>query len=161
MTEMQQVDNAPTRLQRATSRVRPRRTDLFGVVGWPLTIALLVIIAYPIVNMLQRTFIKHGSVGLGPLRLLIHDPTFIQSCKNTLIIVAIAGTSALIIGTLFAWLNERTDASWGVDLEARASHPPPDPSRLPCSRLDIRRPADGRVLELLPTYRACRMSAYI
>jgi iron(III) transport system permease protein len=88
--------------------------DLFGVFGWPLTIALVVLIVYPIGTMLKQAFIVNGSPVLGPLRLLVHDPTFITACKNTLIIVSIAGTFALVLATLFAWLNERTDASFGA-----------------------------------------------
>src|SRR5262249_24922203 len=103
----------------ATTAGKPRarrrlRGDLFTVLGWPLTIALLVLILYPIGTMLWRTFVPGGNLDLSPFRDLIHDPTFVTSCKNTLIIAAIAGPAAVAIGTLFAWLNERPDSSFGA-----------------------------------------------
>jgi iron(III) transport system permease protein len=48
------------------------------------------------------------------MTVLFRDPAFLASVENTLIIIGISGSSALVIGSVFAWLNERTDASFGA-----------------------------------------------
>jgi iron(III) transport system permease protein len=111
VTEVTQT--APPRAGAGTLRDRLWKLDASSVLGWPLTIGLLALIAYPLGTMLKRTFVVDGSVRLQPLRDLASDPTFTKSVENTLIIIGTAGTLALVLAAVFAWLNERTDASFG------------------------------------------------
>jgi iron(III) transport system permease protein len=104
---------APPRAGRGGLHGRVRKLDASSVLGWPLTIALLVLILYPLGTMLKRTFIVGGRPHLQPLRDLANDPTFTKSVENTLIIIGTAGTLAIVLAAIFAWLNERTDASFG------------------------------------------------
>jgi ABC-type Fe3+ transport system permease subunit len=59
-------------------------------------------------------FVGPAGVSLTPLRAILRDPSFSKAFLNTLIVIAVAGTSAVLLGALFAWLNERTDGNFGV-----------------------------------------------
>ena len=61
-----------------------------------------------------RTFVGPAGINLTPLRAILRDPSFSKAFLNTLIVIAVAGTSAVLLGALFAWLNERTDGNLGV-----------------------------------------------
>ena len=96
------------------TRSRRWRLDLFAVVGVPLVLALLLLIVYPLTTAVIRTFVGPAGVSLTPLRAILRDPSFSKAFLNTLIVIAVAGTSAVLLGALFAWLNERTDGNLGV-----------------------------------------------
>lgn len=90
------------------------RVDLFAALSVPLVIALVLLIVYPLAMALLRTFVPAGGPDLTPLQQVIQDPSFADAFVNTLIVIAVAGTAALFLGSLLAWLNERTDASLGI-----------------------------------------------
>jgi iron(III) transport system permease protein len=113
MTNLEQTPPLGARTAGSALRDRVRRLDASSLLGWPLTLALLALILDPLGTMLRRTFVVGGSLNLQPLRDLADDPAFTKSVENTLIIIGTAGTFAIILGALFAWLNERTDASFG------------------------------------------------
>ncbi|MGH8915895.1 MAG: ABC transporter permease subunit, partial [Acidimicrobiia bacterium] len=95
--------------------LRPRRGfDLFGVLGWTLTVALLWLIMFPLLSTFVRVFTPSGSFDFGAMTKVISDPEFHEASLNTAIVLLVAGSAALLIGSVFAWLNERTDASFGV-----------------------------------------------
>jgi iron(III) transport system permease protein len=96
------------------SRVRHSRVDLSAGLGLVITLGLLVLIVYPLVETVRMYFFPGGTFTLSPITVLLDQSAFLVSVKNTLIVVAVSGTSALIIGSVFAWLNERTDASFGA-----------------------------------------------
>ncbi len=111
------TDLAPVREPRPRARLSslPRvRLDVFAILGLPLVIGLLLLIVYPLATALGRSFVGRDGIDLAPLQALLRDPGFSRSFMNTLIVIAVAGSSALLIGSLFAWLNERTDASFGA-----------------------------------------------
>jgi len=96
------------------TRLRRWRLDVFAVVGVPLVLALLLLIVYPLTTAVIRTFVGPTGINLAPLRRILADPAFSKAFLNTLIVIAVAGTSAVLLGSLFAWLNERTDGNLGI-----------------------------------------------
>jgi iron(III) transport system permease protein len=89
------------------------RLSGFGVLGMAFTVVLIALIVYPIYTMVHDAFFTGGGVHLGAIREVIDDPAFRAAAKNTLLLVITSGTAAMLIGTLLAWLNERTDANMG------------------------------------------------
>ena len=96
------------------SGLRHTRVDLSAGLGVLITLGLLVLIVYPLVETVRTYFFPGGTFTLSPITVLLDQSAFLEAVKNTLILVAVSGTSALIIGSVFAWLNERTDASFGA-----------------------------------------------
>jgi iron(III) transport system permease protein len=126
--------------------LRRWRLDVFAVVGVPLVLALLLLIVYPLTTAVIRTFVGAAGINLAPLRRILADPAFSKAFLNTLIVIAVAGTSAVLLGSLFAWLNERTDGNLGIVSGSRpraAAHPPGGAG----PRVDVPGRADCRLPE--------------
>lgn len=100
------VEEPPTR--------KRRRPDVLAVISWPLTLALLATIVYPLILAFVDAFTGDAGFTIAPLRRLLADPEFFQALSNTGILLVTAGSLALIVAAVFAWLNERTDASFGA-----------------------------------------------
>jgi iron(III) transport system permease protein len=99
---------------RDSGALRRLRIDLFGLIGWPIVVALVALIVYPLVTAVVRSFVGPTGLDLEPLQAVLGDPAFGRAFGNTLIVIALAGTAAVVVGSIFAWLNERTDASLGA-----------------------------------------------
>ena len=98
-----------------TPRLEPvRRLDIFSALAWPLALGLLLLVLYPFAATLIRTFVVDGQFDLTPLGKVLSDEAFFQAARNTIVLLLISGSAALVIGSFFAWLNERTDASIGA-----------------------------------------------
>jgi iron(III) transport system permease protein len=98
----------------AAPRPPSRRPDAFAILGWPLTIVLSVLIVYPLGSTFVEAFTDSGGIDLTALRWVLDDPAFARAARNTGILLVTAGPLALAVGSLFAWLNERTDARMGA-----------------------------------------------
>ncbi|WP_049564077.1 ABC transporter permease [Streptomyces sp. SBT349] len=94
------------------------RPDLFGLLGLALTLAVLGFIAYPLASTIVTSFVDGGALDLTPMRLVLTDSALHRAARNTGTVLVTAGPLALLIGSAFAWLNERTDARlrWLSDL---------------------------------------------
>ena len=101
-------------MARAPAGGPARRLDPFPLVAWPLAIVLLLLITYPFGATLVDTFVRDGHLDLTPLTTVLGDDAFHRAAQNTIVLLVISGSAALLIGSLFAWLNERTDASIGL-----------------------------------------------
>jgi iron(III) transport system permease protein len=97
------------------ARIGPRRRipGPLEVVSLVLSLALLLVIIYPLVATLFRSFVVDGRVDLSPFGEVLTDPAFLEAARNTGILFLTAGPLALIVGSFFAWVNERTDARMG------------------------------------------------
>jgi len=95
------------------TRQRRRMPGPFEIVSLVLSLALLVVIVYPLVATLVRSFWVDGTLDLSPFATVLGDPAFLEACRNTGILFVTAGPLALVVGTFFAWVNERTDARMG------------------------------------------------
>jgi iron(III) transport system permease protein len=72
---------------------------------------MAAVILTPVVVIFFRTL---SSGGLDMFRNAAAVPTIGTAIRNSIIVVGCAGALAIIIGTAFAWLKERTDADLGI-----------------------------------------------
>jgi iron(III) transport system permease protein len=98
----------PSRVRKVASRVRP-----FEAVGGLFGLVLVVLVIVPIAYMLEQAFVSHGSVSLTPFRRALALTDIDVAARNTVILIVVGGAVAMVVGTFFAWLNERTDAKLG------------------------------------------------
>ena len=80
--------------------------------------AAAALILYPLARVLIRLFFVDGSLNLEPLRRVIELENLGTLLLNTVVLVVVGGGIALVIGSVLAWLNERTDARMGVLTDA-------------------------------------------
>lgn len=78
-----------------------------------LAVAIAAVIIYPLGVMFVAAFGPDAAVRRVGLVAALAEVNTIPVLVNTLIVVGASGLIALILGALFAWLNERTDASTG------------------------------------------------
>ena len=76
-----------------------------------LTVAVLVL--WPLTVSAVKLFFPDGSLDLQPFRDAFGAPGFLDVLLNTGIAVGSSAVLALFFGCVFAWINERTDASLG------------------------------------------------
>jgi iron(III) transport system permease protein len=74
---------------------------------------LLLLILYPIIRMVARAFFPQSGLELSPFVTTVQQPWFWPVVRNTLVAVLAAAALALVVGSVLAWLNERTDAGLG------------------------------------------------
>lgn len=102
-TAVQEVGKAKPRFQ-----IGPFRT---------LSIALATLMAvlaiYPLSRVIAGLFVTREGFTLSPLGALFGIPDLWELIFNTLTIVIASSVIALILGSIMAWLNERTDARMG------------------------------------------------
>lgn len=98
--------------QRRLISVRGRNVA-FTVVAMAITLVILGLIVYPLGIMLARVYFPGGRFNLDAITKVFENPSVLKAMLNTVIVVVASGTLALVLGSVFAWLNERTDASLG------------------------------------------------
>ncbi|MET0767377.1 MAG: iron ABC transporter permease [Aeromicrobium sp.] len=87
-----------------------RRWSAFNIVAIGIGLLAAVTIIGPIVGMILRLILEGGE---NPFAQALALPGIGEVLVNTAIIVVVAMPFGLIIGSLFAWLNERTNARMG------------------------------------------------
>ncbi len=103
---------APQRYARWAQQVRHR--PLHAITA-AVTLVLCALLLYPLVIMIWRTFVLDGDViGFDEFERVFTDPRTRSVIVNTAIILFTAGPLALVVGGMLAWLNERTDARFGI-----------------------------------------------
>src|SRR5690606_33358683 len=75
---------------------------------------LAAVVIYPVATIVFRLFTSDGSPSLSSFEKAMQQPGIFGVVTNTIIVVAVSAFLATVGGTLFAWLNERTDARMGV-----------------------------------------------
>ncbi len=104
--------SAPARYVRWAQQIRHR--PLHSVTAL-VTLVLCALLLYPLTIMVWRTFVLNGDViGFSDLERVFTDSRTRSAIINTAIILFTAGPLALVIGGMLAWLNERTDARFGI-----------------------------------------------
>jgi iron(III) transport system permease protein len=73
-----------------------------------LVVLLVLLLVFPLGSMLVR------ELSSASITSVLRDPMFYIAVRNTAILVAVPGVLAIVIGSFFAWTNERTDARMGV-----------------------------------------------
>jgi iron(III) transport system permease protein len=97
---------------------RPRllsglRGRVFGVVSGVLAVIILLLIAYPLGTTFVRVLFPDGVFNSAAFEYVLGSGVFWEAARNTVIVLGSSGLISLVIGTVFAWLNERTDARMG------------------------------------------------
>ena len=92
--------------------VRARRTRRFPL-GGVAVIAVVLLVSYPLIRLAIRALAPDGELDLSAFEIFA-EPWFPGMMRDTLLVVACSVTCAVLIGSFFAWLNERTDATLGL-----------------------------------------------
>lgn len=85
----------------------------FTAVGMIAGLVIVVLILYPLANLIGGLFVVKGDINLIAFTQTLSEPDLGTVLLNTVIYVALSGVAALVVGALLAWLSERTDASLG------------------------------------------------
>lgn len=85
----------------------------FGIASGIVATAFVFFFVYPLVRMLYAAFVKNGTFSMGAFQETFADPDLWPLLLETLVVTGVSSVVAMIIATVFAWLNERTDASMG------------------------------------------------
>jgi len=100
--------------------VRPRRKSFvrsprspMQLLVWAAELLVAAIILYPLVRLLASLFYVDGRLQFRPFVQAAKLPGLGQTLINTVLVVGFGGLCALVVASLFAWLNERTDARMG------------------------------------------------
>lgn len=93
--------------------VRRRSRPYFAMVCAAVGVAVAALILYPLIAVLPQVFLDDGRVDLSAWRTAWSAPGTVGMLRNTAILVGAGTVLAVVIGSVFAWFSERTDASMG------------------------------------------------
>lgn len=95
-----------------------RHFSPFSALSLAVVAFLAFIAVYPLLRVVWRAFVDNGQVDLRPLQLVFTYPDLPRLLLNTGIVVLASSVIALVIGSVMAWINERTDARMGLVTDA-------------------------------------------
>jgi len=101
-------------LQAAAPTIGKRKFPVFGALTAIIVIGVVALIVYPTSLMLVRVFFPKGSFDLSAFAEVLSAPWLGPTLLNTVAVVLAAGFCAILTASIFAWLNERTDARLGL-----------------------------------------------
>jgi iron(III) transport system permease protein len=85
----------------------------FGIASGIVAALFLFVFLYPLCRMLYAAFAKNGAFTTVAFDETFADPNLGPLLIETALVCGVASFAAMIVATIFAWLNERTDASMG------------------------------------------------
>jgi iron(III) transport system permease protein len=102
------------------SAVRTRIANVrpFSAVVMLIALVLAGLVVYPLVRVLTRLFVSDGSIDVSPVGDALNEPDLWVIVRNTLILTVTSALIAVVVGSLLAWLSQRTDASLGPVTDA-------------------------------------------
>jgi iron(III) transport system permease protein len=77
-------------------------------------VILSVLVLYPLARIVTELFWPAGRFDLSGLTALTTIPDVVDTFVDTALIALSSGFLALLVGSVLAWLNERTDARLGI-----------------------------------------------
>lgn len=95
------------------SKWRARMPSPYSVVVAIVSIATALVILAPVIIMFVRTLVPGGEFNTQAFSDAFSRPGLGAAVINSLIIVVVVNLTAVPVGTLFAWLNFRTNARLG------------------------------------------------
>lgn len=101
----------PATVAPAATRRRPGNALL--ILAGALTVAVAFLILYPLAGMLTSLFLGEEGAGLGAFAEASALPGLAETLRNTGIVLAASTLLAVVLGSGFAWVNERSDARIG------------------------------------------------
>lgn len=115
MTSSIEVQAPPSRRRPGGGRLRLTPFNLVAVLMAALLGALALL---PLGAVLLRVFVVDGQLDLRAIGDTLALPGLGETLLNTLIVTLASGLLSLLVGSLLAWLNERTDARVGIFTDA-------------------------------------------
>jgi iron(III) transport system permease protein len=106
------VADRPIRRSRVARLPNP-----FSSVTGVIAVVVSAVILVPLVIMLISVFLPNGTFSLSAFAGAF-GPGVGTTILNTIVVVLASTLISLVVGSLFAWLTERTDASFGFVSEA-------------------------------------------
>lgn len=101
------------RLTSLDAPTKVRRISGFYLVATIAGLAMTALILYPLGSMLLTLFAGGAPGEESAVAQVLKLPGLGQMLLNTALVVVVGGGLALLVGSVFAWLNERTDARMG------------------------------------------------
>lgn len=96
----------------------PRSVTPFKAVSALVAVFLAWLAIFPLAGVAARVFVTDGRLSLAPLARTFALPDLGALVLNTVVVVVASSAVALLIGSVLAWLNERTDARMGTLTDA-------------------------------------------
>lgn len=90
----------------------------FASASTVVAIALAALATYPLVRVFVRLFYVDGQLNFAAIEKTLALPDLHIVVGHTAVVVIASGIISLVVGGLFAWLNERTDARMGPITDA-------------------------------------------
>ena len=91
---------------------------VFNAVSLLVALVLAFLALYPLTRVLLRLFFNNGKFDTAALSAVVDQNGMLLLLANTVAVVAASGVISIIIGSIMAWLNERTDARMGILTDA-------------------------------------------
>ncbi|MGN6488782.1 MAG: ABC transporter permease [Devosia sp.] len=101
-------------LPAAAAATGRRKFPIFGLLTSINVLRVVGLIVYPAGLMLTRVFIPNGVFDLSAFAQVLSAPWLWPTLMNTVLVVLAGGFCAILTASIFAWLNERTDARLGL-----------------------------------------------
>lgn len=90
------------------------RPKSFDTVALAIACTLVLLVSVPLLNVAVDMFWQDGGFSLGAVRDTLAIADLGELILNTVVVVAASSVLAVLVGTLIAWANERTDARMGL-----------------------------------------------
>ncbi|HWU59936.1 MAG TPA: iron ABC transporter permease [Microbacteriaceae bacterium] len=94
------------------------RTSPFDAITIVIALILIGIVIVPLARVLIGLFFVDGRFTIAPIVKTFALPDLGALILNTVIVAGCSSVAAVIIGTAFAWLNERTNVRMGLFADA-------------------------------------------
>lgn len=90
----------------------------FQLLAWTTLAVTALLIFYPIGWIVFDAFVVDGQLDVDGFLTILSDPGVHKVVGNTVAVAGSAGVLTLVVGAVFAWINERTDATsaWSRDV---------------------------------------------
>lgn len=111
MTTRTTPEEKPTGRRRFPRTGRPKS---FDTVALAIACTLVLLVSVPLLNVAVDMFWQDGGFSLDAVRNTLAIADLGELILNTVVVVAASSVLAVLIGTLIAWANERTDARMGL-----------------------------------------------
>jgi iron(III) transport system permease protein len=90
------------------------RLTPFTGLGLILAAVLGYLAVYPLALVVIRPFVSYNRIDITPIRDMLALPDLGTLLWHTAVVVGASTVAALLIGSVLAWVNERTDARMGL-----------------------------------------------
>jgi iron(III) transport system permease protein len=105
-------------VQEGEIRRRGRSLPGFAILVGLIAASVAFLVIYPLARLLYSVFFSTGEFSTRGIGAAFTDPALGPALVNTAILIGVAGGGAVLVGSILAWLNERTDAhmGWAADV---------------------------------------------